>query len=236
MKKLFIVLFLALAAIICLQGTANGQGFKVGSDFVSRYVWRGMDFANSPSIQPTLSYTTKCGFEIGYWGAYSTTAVNYQETDLYLSYTIKDVISITVTDYFFPMGDSLSINNHYFEYGEDKTGHILEGNLTFNGLKNFPVYLSLNYNLYGADKDNSFYGEIGYNGSVGTYEYSVFLGVTPGKGIYLPDGSDEFSVVNVGLTISKEVKITDTFSLPVMGSLIFNPQAENIFLVFGFSL
>ncbi|MDZ7741117.1 MAG: TorF family putative porin [Bacteroidota bacterium] len=236
MKKLFNGLFLALAMIFCLQGTVVGQGFNVGSDFVSRYVWRGMDFANSPSIQPTLSYTATCGFEIGYWGAYSTNAINYQETDLYLSYTIKDVIKLGVTDYFFPMGDSLSISNKYFEYGEDKTGHILEGSLTFNGLENFPVYLSLNYNFYGADKDNSFYGEIGYNGTAGDYEYSVFLGATPGKGIYLPDGSDEFSVVNVGLTASKEIRITEKFSLPVMGSLVFNPQSENIFLVFGFSL
>ena len=236
MKKTIVTAVMALTMLLGIQFNANSQGFNVGADLMSRYVWRGMDFGNSPSIQPTLSYETAFGLEIGYWGAYSTTSTSYQETDLYLSYTIKDVVSIGITDYFFPMADSLSINNNYFEYDEDKTGHVFEANVSFNGLEGFPVYLSLNYNFYGADADNSFYGEIGYNGNAGDYDYTVFAGATTGKCFYLPDGSDEFSLVNLGLTVTREIAITESFSLPVSSSLIFNPQAENIFLVFGISL
>jgi hypothetical protein len=43
-------------------------------------------------------------------------------------------------------------------------------------------------------------------------------------------------VINLGITASREIRITETFSLPVSASLITNPQAENIFLVFGISL
>jgi len=42
--------------------------------------------------------------------------------------------------------------------------------------------------------------------------------------------------VNIGITLSKEITISDDFSLPVCCSLITNPQAENIYMVFGFSL
>lgn len=236
MKKLLIPAVMLFALTLVYQNKTNAQGFNVGADFVSRYVWRGLDFANSPSIQPTLSYTTEFGLEIGYWGAYSTTPVNYQETDLYVAYNIKDVVSIGVTDYFFPDGSGTYVNNNYFEYGEDKTGHIFEANLSFNGVEAFPISISANYNFYGADANNSFYGELGYDGNCKGMDYSIFAGFTSGKGIYLPAGTDGFSFVNVGLTVSKEIQITEKFSLPVMSSLVINPQAENIFLVFGFTL
>ena len=34
---------------------------------------------------------------------------------------------------------------------------------------------------------------------------------------------------------SKDIKITDDYSLPVFGSFIINPDAETAFLVFGIS-
>jgi hypothetical protein len=42
--------------------------------------------------------------------------------------------------------------------------------------------------------------------------------------------------VNLGLTVSKDIKITDKFALPVFGSFITNPEAENVFFVFGISI
>ena len=34
----------------------------------------------------------------------------------------------------------------------------------------------------------------------------------------------------------KEIKITEDFSLPMSGNLIYNPSADQMYLVFGFSL
>jgi hypothetical protein len=34
---------------------------------------------------------------------------------------------------------------------------------------------------------------------------------------------------------SKDIQITDSYSLPVFGSFIVNPKAETAFLVFGIS-
>ena len=61
--------------------------------------------------------------------------------------------------------------------------------------------------------------------------FDIFLGA--GDGWHTTTGS--FEVINVGISTSKEIKITDSFSLPVFGSIIVNPQAELAYVVAGFS-
>jgi len=48
-------------------------------------------------------------------------------------------------------------------------------------------------------------------------------------------GQETAGLINLGFTLSKEIKITESYSLPIFGSLITNPEAENIFMVFGIS-
>ena len=43
-------------------------------------------------------------------------------------------------------------------------------------------------------------------------------------------------IVNMSFSGSKDISITENYSLPVFGSFIFNPEAETAFLVFGISL
>ena len=45
----------------------------------------------------------------------------------------------------------------------------------------------------------------------------------------------EAGLCNISVGGSKEVKITDDYSLPLFGSLVYNPDAESAFLVFGMS-
>jgi hypothetical protein len=66
---------------------------------------------------------------------------------------------------------------------------------------------------------------------------SFFIGA--GDGWYTSDpetGDDGFAVCNLGLGITKNIKITDSFNIPVSGQLIYNPDKEQMFLVAGFSL
>jgi hypothetical protein len=60
-----------------------------------------------------------------------------------------------------------------------------------------------------------------------------FVGGIPfGSSWYGPYGG----IINAGLTVSKSIPISKEYSLPVFGSVITNPQAESVFLVFGISL
>lgn len=209
------------------QESKNISDFSIGSDFISRYVWRGTNYGGSPSIQPALEYS-KGSLAIGVWGAYKTNTSGVQEADLYVSYSIADMLSVTITDYFFP-GDISSYN--YFDWDSNTTGHILEGSVGFSGPERLPVNILFGYNFYG-DSENSLYLEAGYSFS----QFDIFVGA--GNGFYTVEnsGNDIFGIVNLGMSISKDIKVTENFSLPITTSFILNPQNEGVFLVFGISL
>ncbi len=249
MKRSIGLLFLTL--FISFQLSAQEKGVNFGVDIASRYVWRGADYGRSPSIQPALEFSFG-KLQIGTWGAFTTSQFIsdksksfIQETDLYINYDINKMLSVTLTDYFFP--DDLLVNNDFYNYHKDKTGHILEGTIQFNGTEKIPVSLMIASNFYGADarKANndlfySTYIELGYNKSWNNTDLDFFIGGTPNKadtnlkesGFY----ADKPGIVNIGLTASKEIKVTDSFNIPVSVSLITNPDTENVFLVFVCSL
>jgi hypothetical protein len=231
MKRItsLLVFLFALAMFLAVTGQVKAQEEKpsspiaIGADFMSRYVWRGTDYGSSPSIQPSMELGLG-GFAFGIWGAYTTNLPGVQELDLYASYTFSDVVTIGITDYFFP--DEV-LGYEYYEYRTDSSTHIVEGMVSFNGLENLPLTLMVGYNfLY--DSQNSTYVELGYGFSI----LDIFLG--GGNGFYTTDGN--FNVVNLGITVSKEIKITEKFSLPVSASFITNPEAERVHFVFGISL
>ena len=44
--------------------TSKPAELSLGADLVSRYIWRGKDFGNSPAIQPNVAFSV-AGFKIG---------------------------------------------------------------------------------------------------------------------------------------------------------------------------
>ncbi len=66
---------------------------------------------------------------------------------------------------------------------------------------------------------------------------NLTLGGGNGQYSFEADGEDDkFSISNIGIGTSKEIKITDSFSLPISGSIILNPSTEQFFVVVGISL
>jgi hypothetical protein len=245
-----IITFSILFSLILTTASSNmlmGQNklsLDPVADFVSRYVWRGTDFGNSPAIQPALELTYG-GFALGAWGSYSTNDANFQEADLYLSYTFNDMITLMVTDYFFP--DGRIENNDFLNYDSDSTRHVLEATASFNGTEKIPFSLLVATNFAGADaktSDNklqySTYIELGYSTHVGENTLDIFLGGSPTNpdkdkgetGYYGPKAG----IVNFGLTGGREIQITEKYVLPISVSIITNPVQKNIFFVFGLSL
>jgi len=264
------ILPVLLFYFICFQGfsqttneakttaPANPAQFGLGADLVSRYIWRGKDYGNSPAIQPNLSFSAG-GFRIGAWGSYAfvsqqqkindsttTDLGKFTETDLYASYTLKG-FTLTFTDYFFPNPLTPNENVKYFNYRNSTTGHAFELSLSWTGPAKFPLTLLAGTVIYGADKGRdstgvygtsgknnySTYLEASYAFTVKTIGIKPFIGAIPfGSAWYGPYGG----VVNIGLTASKAVKITQDYSLPLYTSVITNPQGQSIFFVFGLSL
>jgi uncharacterized protein (TIGR02001 family) len=230
MKKILMITASVLLLITFIPNAKaqeeEASKWNPGLDLYTSYLWRGTKFGTGPSFQPGLKYSNK-GFTIGAWGAYSfsnnkfNTADSlvvdaYMEADLYASYAIslgeKSSLTFLVTDYFFPGEGSkyLESDSHYFEPA---------------------ITLGLgNFSLFGAymTNANDTYIEAGYNAG----PVSLFAGA--GDGQYTVDG--KFNVCNLGLKSSKEIKITDSFSIPLNGSIVFNPSNEQFHIVVGISL
>jgi hypothetical protein len=218
-----IELLMTNAVQVKAQEEEKSSPIDIGADLMSRYVWRGTDYGSSPSIQPHMELGLG-GFALGFWGAYTTNLPGVQELDLYANYTFSDVVTIGITDYFFP--DEI-FGYDYYEFRGDSSAHILEGMASFNGLVNLPLTFMIGYN-FGGDSQHSTYLELGYRFSI----LDIFLGA--GNGFYTTDG--EFNIVNVGISASKDIRLTEKFSIPISASFITNPQAKRVHLAFGISL
>ena len=238
--------------------TGNTATFSVGADLVSRYIWRGTDYGNSPAIQPAVAFSV-AGFKAGLWGSYGlgqyskqindSTIVNmghYSEFDMYLSYTLKG-FTLMAYDYFLPNPLDPNDGNRYFDLKNKTTGHTVEVCLSWAGQEKFPLQLYAGTLVYGADKgkdstgvygagsDNNFstYFEAAYQFNVKGFGVKPFIGGIPfGSSWYGPYAG----IINTGLTVNKSIQISKEYALSVFGSVITNPQAESVFLVFGISL
>ncbi len=246
-KSLIFIFSLTLCFLgtFCIQAQdKTSSKINISSDFVSRYIWRGLDYGKAPSIQPTLSFT-KGGLEIGSWGAFNTTG-SYHEVDLYAKYTFKGISAI-FTDYFVH-NESNSNDTRYFDYNEWTTNHTFEGSLQYKGPDKFPISLLVGTYFYGNDRKNtpdlvdtsktvvkqnySTYFELGYTVNCKGKSFDLFMGLTPSAGAY----GNTFGVINAGITCYKTIQVTDKFSIPVKASLIANPQARNLYFVLGITI
>ena len=248
---LLVLVFTVLTLLLFVSINTNAQDststwkFKSSVSFYSRYLWRGQELGGAyPSIQPTLELS-KGKFTLGAFGAFSTSGIiPNQEVDLYANYTfLKDMFTFTVTDYFFPK-DTAFYN--YFDYQKKSTGHVYETSLKFNGTDKIPFTLFIATNVYGNDAKKtdgninySTYVELGYTKKVKDATMNLFIGSAlnaPGDNILGYYANSKTGIVNLGITVSKDMQITDKFTLPVTTSLIFNPDAKKIYFVFGFTL
>jgi len=228
MKQLILyILFFAFASLGYSQSgdtTRSNWNYAVSADIVSRYVWRGTDYGNSPAFQPDLEVSYK-NFTLGGWGSAAFTSYNIQETDLFFSYKIWK-LKFTCWDYFYL--NTNSVRNNYFEYSNNKTGHDFSFDTEFRWSENFPLRILASYNFYGADTLHSSYFEISY--SCHKKIPLVFsVGYTPDKGWY----GNGPGFVNIGVGLEKECVISEKISIPVYCKLVMNPQRENIHLVAG---
>lgn len=238
MKKMKV---LAICAIAVLSASSAKAQFSTGADIVSSYIWRGIpqegSKGGSPNIQPYASFTVG-GFTIGSWASGSFSG-NVKEVDLYATYVLSPLFSVTLTDYNYGFSKDSIGNQKYFNYKNDETDHVFEGTIAYAGVEAFPLSLSISTMFYGADKKPSDATKQAYS-TYFEFAYPIsgyakaFLGGSIGESNnYL---TSKFGITNVGIKVSKSIAITDKFSLPVYGIAGANPYAKNAFFVAGITL
>jgi len=243
---------LTIALILSFAGPVQGQSASIGADVVSRYVWRGTDFGESMSVQPALTLGFG-GLEVGAWGSYSISAsgAGANENDIWATYTVAasngSSFSFGFTDYYFPGpgADGFFVSD----------AHILELSASFTGPESFPISLFAG-RMSRNDPDNSLYLEASIPvSSFEDVDMSLTAGMVAGESEFY--GTEGTAFVNLGISASKDLVITDDFAVPVTVSYILNanrpgddehmghdhehdhdhgPDPDRAFLVFGFSL
>ena len=188
----------------------------ISGDIVSSYIWRGLD-CGDVSIQPTLGVGYK-GLSLTAWGSYGiTNPDDTKEFDLTLAYSAGG-FNIGITDYWFSVG--LDPDSRYFKYDAHSTNHIFEANI--------------GYDFGNGKRAYSSYAEVAVPFKLATVDWTATAGAVP----YATDfyGTTGFAVTNLTLRADKEIKITDSFSIPVFGQVTANPCTQKAYLVFGFTL
>ena len=234
MKKIF---YSGLALLLFGAATAKAQDTvetSIGTDFVSSYVWRGLELGDV-SMQPTLGISYK-GLSLSAWGSVGlSNPTDTKELDLTLAYSAGG-FNVGVTDYWFNAG--LDPLNRYFKYAADETNHVFEANIGYDfGFASLQWYTNFSGND-GVNKDGdraySSYVEANVPFKLGGCEWQATVGAVPFYTDYY--GAEGFIINNVSLRADRDIKITDSFSLPVFAQIMGNPSTEHAYFVFGFTL
>ena len=203
-------------------------------DVVSSYIWRGQDLGNV-SLQPTLGIGYK-GLSLTAWGSVGLSdPSDTKEFDLTLSYAIGG-LNIGVTDYWFNNG--LDPENRYFKYDAHGTNHVFEANIGYDfGFASLQWFTNFAGND-GVNKDGkraySSYVELTVPFKLATVDWTATAGAVPFSTDFY--GTDGFAVTNLALRATKEIKVTESFSVPVFGQVVANPCSQKAYLVIGFTL
>ncbi|OQY03779.1 MAG: hypothetical protein B6I20_04350 [Bacteroidetes bacterium 4572_117] len=237
---ILIMFFLLPNNAIQAQDEEPDSKISVSASMVSSYIWRGGLVSATPNIQPSVSMAMG-DFSFGFLGS-TDLAFNadtaYKEIDFFVTYSTSG-FSATFYDYFWHP------DAKYFNYKNESTGHVFELEFAYEN-EGIPFKISTATMFYGDDKkhfyDNdetdlnksnfSTYVELGYTFTLGNNSVYTFLGLSPFTGMY----GNDFSVINLGFSANRDIKITDKFTLPVFVTIAANPQTEIAFFVFGFSL
>ncbi len=233
MKKIvFMAMMMATGWSAMAQDTVETT---VAADFVNQYIWRGQDLGNT-AIQPTLGVAYK-GLSLTAWGSVGVTeASDTKEFDLTLAYTAGG-FNIGITDYWFNQ-NGLDPDGRYFKYDAHGTNHVFEANIGYDfGFASLQAYTNFAGND-GFNKDGkraySTYVELAAPFKLATVDWTASLGVVPFYTSFY--GTEGFAVTNLALKATKDIAITDKFSLPVFAGVVGNPCSQKAYLVFGFTL
>ena len=208
----------------------------ISGDLVSSYIWRGQN-CGDVSIQPTLGVSykglslTACG-NVGLSNSDDT-----KELDLTLAYTTGG-FNIGITDYWFSVGQDPE--NRYFKYDAHGTNHVFEANIGYDfGLASLQWFTNFAGND-GTNKDGkraySSYMEVVVPFKLSAIEWTATVGAVPFATSYYNEWTSGFAVTNVALKATKDIKVTDSFSIPIFGEIVGNPRTQKAYLVLGITL
>lgn len=243
MKRWLFILTAALAVFLTTDLCAQERGvrFSGGTDIVSAYIWRGV-WESGSALQPTLTMTAG-NFSATAWGSVDFAATSYKEMDLTLAYTLGPV-TFSLANLYWEGGaaDRGTVSRNYFRFGNDSP-HRVEAGIAWRIDEKIPVTLAWNTVLFGpadvnatGERAYATYAEVSYPFAVKDVEMKAGVGIVPWNALGTYGIDRDFYVQNVFLNAGKSWTVFQSLQLGVFTSLSWNPAAEDVNFVGGFSL
>jgi hypothetical protein len=231
-KQAAIIKILLLITLLLFNRKVDAQtlsekniSISANADLLSRYIWRGTDLGTGPAFQPGFS-ASYSGFSMGYFGSYNLLG-NYKEVNLFISKSVG-FATFELWDYWSSEKTGLK---GFSDYRSGSTSHMIEGIITLSGNDSFPLSFTGGWLFYGSDYSKSIYLELQYRVPVQNSELSFFTGYQA-KGYYY---AEKRGFVNVGVTYTQPLVVSNDVSLDLILSLVTNPTAKNVFFTVGLS-
>jgi hypothetical protein len=218
--------------ILSISSHARSQSdnklvLSANADIYSSYIWRGLDMGHKPVFQPGFSASYR-NFTLGYYGSYRISGDGDNEINLYLGKSFGPV-TFELWDYW-----SWGKSNFrgFTDFNPETTNHLLEGLVTISGGERLPLSLTGGWLFYGADPSKSIYLELQYILPVNNSQIAFNAGYQA-RGSYY---AERPGFVNLGITYTQPLAVSDKLTLDLLLSLIANPSDKNIFFTVGLSL
>ena len=176
------------------------------------------------------------GLPLAAWGSYGfADPQDTKEMDLTLSYTTGG-LTIGVTDYWFNTG--LDPQNRYFKYDAHATNHVFEAAAGYDfgplALQWYTVFAGNDGTNNDGKRAYSSYLEANVPFRLASVDWTATAGLVPfATNLY---GTTGFAVTNLSLKATKDIRITDSFRIPIFGQIVANPCSQKAYLVLGITL
>ena len=131
------------------------------------------------------------------------------------------------------------IGGKYFHFGSNSTLHVYEAQVGYDF-----GFLAVNWytNIGGNDglkKDGkraySSYVSLSAPFRLGGLDWDATVAAVPWETSFYNGGCSGFAVSEVALQAAKDIKITESFALPLFAKVTWNPAAENAYFTAGLS-
>ncbi|MFW6347484.1 MAG: hypothetical protein ACOC2C_02590 [Cyclonatronaceae bacterium] len=240
MKKIII----AAAALLVLLTTfalapqhAKAQELSVdpSATITSRFIYRGLDLGSSPQIQPSVAFNYD-NFNFTLWGSHPLSltpdGTEYKEVKFWMNYTF-DLGNMTLTPQF---ENHFDANTDVFDLDEETTTHVWQASVRAAAKGDVAPDLLVGYAFSGIQGfEPTLYVEPGVAFSAGDTGLRAFLSSQYSEeGGFIDLGYEgDFVFTQVGLSASKDLRISDSFTVPMSVMVVINPETERAFTAFS---
>ncbi len=229
-------------------------------DLQNNHLWRGLIITDMPVFMAQLGYALdkNKNWEIGFWGASAMArdhdGTHYKEINYYIQYSNNNFY-IGLWNLFNSRNINTDIaSDDVFNYSKKRTANILDLRLNYTFGSEFPLYVEADVILYGGAAA----GEVLLNadGSYDKHKHSTYIklqyplmksenlfdldafvgGAFAFDGAALYGDKDNFQIVNAGVVASRDIKISDNYSIPIHAQFMWNPTLNYARMQIGATL